>query len=217
MVKAVVFDLDDTLIDWRAAHERYCRQMLSDYAPNLADAQREDALLWLMRLAGDGNVPLSSWIPAARERLGIAKPYEELLHERTRVFPEYTLPRPDMREVLGELSARYPLGLITNGEGRVQRRKIAVAGIESFFSSIWVSGEVGIAKPDKRIFILCMAAMGIRPQDAVYVGDNIRNDVRGALAAGMRAVHFKVPAYESCDGAPKIASLGELPALIKSM
>lgn len=91
-------------------------------------------------------------------------------------------------ETLDELRRRgYRLAVISNADGRVEALLESV-GLGSHFEFVIDSHQVGIEKPDPRIFHIGAERMGIRPEEAVYVGDIYEIDVQGARAAGMRPV-----------------------------
>ncbi len=96
--------------------------------------------------------------------------------------------REHTAQTLDELRRRgYRLGVISNADGRVEQALDAV-GLRPHFELVIDSGVVGIDKPDPRIFQLAAERMGVRPEQAVYVGDIYEIDVVGARAAGMQAV-----------------------------
>ena len=89
----------------------------------------------------------------------------------------------DVAPVLAELGGMLRLGVITNGNADLE-----VIGLHHHFEVALASARFGRAKPDPSIFLAACEAMGVAPADAVYVGDDLRLDVRGAQAVGMRAV-----------------------------
>ena len=92
-------------------------------------------------------------------------------------------------EVLAAARAHGPIGLITNfSDGPMQRDKIRGAGLEGQFDGVYISGEVGVWKPEPGIFEHAAKDLGVDPRDCVHIGNNVQSDVGGALAAGMRAV-----------------------------
>jgi len=93
-----------------------------------------------------------------------------------------------MRTVLDAVSARYPVGLLTNGPSDIQRLKLDQAGLTGAFGAVVISGEVGVGKPSPDVFHLVLDQLGADPDDSVMVGDSWERDVIGALGAGMRAV-----------------------------
>ncbi len=82
-----------------------------------------------------------------------------------------------------------PIGLITNfNDGLMQREKIRGAGLEGQFDGVYISGEVGVWKPEPGIFEHAARDLGVEPGDCVHIGNSVISDVEGALAAGMAAV-----------------------------
>jgi len=92
---------------------------------------------------------------------------------------------PDVPRVLSSLHGRYHLGLITNGPSEIQREEISDLKIEEYFDSVIVSGEVGYAKPDPRIFLLTVDKFNVFPLEVLYVGNSQETDVV-AHGAGLR-------------------------------
>ncbi len=92
---------------------------------------------------------------------------------------------PGALELVRELAAKIPLALITNGIAAVQNRRFAASPITRFFKSIVISEQVGIAKPDPRIFAPALQTIGIAAADVLYVGDSVSSDMAAARNAGM--------------------------------
>ena len=80
------------------------------------------------------------------------------------------------------------LGIITNGELAFQREKIERVGLALLIDDVVASGELGIAKPDRRIFEHACARFEVTTSDAVYVGDRLQTDAIGAAHAGLQGV-----------------------------
>lgn len=99
---------------------------------------------------------------------------------------------PEVIEVLETLSARFPLGVITNFDGRY--RQIADdLGISRFFQYVIISSEVGADKPAPEIFHAAAQAAGCLPSEALHIGDDPKADWQGAAAAGLRAFKLQRP------------------------
>ncbi|MEW6261779.1 MAG: HAD family hydrolase [Thermodesulfobacteriota bacterium] len=103
-----------------------------------------------------------------------------------------TRPFPETETVLQKLETTFRLGLITNTQGQKKtdtHRLSQFPGLERFFEVIVVAGEGGLApKPDPRPFHQCLELMGLKPRQAVYVGDDWRIDIRGAEGVGLRPI-----------------------------
>lgn len=95
---------------------------------------------------------------------------------------------PEVFSLLEALHPKYSLGMVTNGVPDLQRQKIGGANLGMWFKEIAVSGELGVGKPDPKIFQWICQRLAVKPAECVMVGDNPERDVAGAIAAGMRSV-----------------------------
>jgi HAD superfamily hydrolase (TIGR01549 family) len=94
---------------------------------------------------------------------------------------------PDALPAVRTLAGRFRLGLIANQPSSV-REALERDGLDGFFEVRAISGNLGVQKPDPRIFLHAVAGTGVAPGRAVMVGDRLDHDVRPARAVGMRAV-----------------------------
>lgn len=128
-------------------------------------------------------------------------------------------PYPGVRESLAHLADRFPLGLVTNGNSDIQRRKLARSGLEEYFKTVVVSGDVGLQtlKPDPAPFERALKSIGANPQNAVMVGNDPVNDIQGAASLGMKTIWVNM-ALASFDtpGKPdhEINHMSEVPSVI---
>jgi len=129
----------------------------------------------------------------------------------------------DVEECFSAIAPRA-LGIITNGDLRFQSAKIVGTGLDALIplENVIASGEVGVAKPDARIFEAAAAHFGAAPGEACYVGDRLHTDAIGAARAGLLGVWLDRPgmataeqlAEASAEGVPVIRTLAELPGLL---
>jgi putative hydrolase of the HAD superfamily len=175
MLKAVLFDLDNTLVD----RDRAFRECV------LAHCHDPVAQAEIFRLDRGGRGERGALFELWERRTG-APVNQSLLG---RWLAERLQPDRSLLEALRALSNKVKLGIITNGSGDVQRRKFMAAGLAEVIppERLWVSGEVGKAKPDTAIFLMASQALGESPENCLYIGDREYEDRGGALKAGMRA------------------------------
>lgn len=240
MIRAVFFDLDDTLVDsarpWRAG----LAAAVADLCERRPDLGADDVYAaWhaanraLIARLDAGDVPMATvrerrWRDTLRA-LGIEDPalsaaldarLTETFIGGVRLFEDVgTLP-----EVLRE---RFHVGIITNGADDdaldSQRTKAARTGLLARVDSFLASDAAGFRKPDPRIFHLALERAGVGAAEALYVGDNITNDIVGANRVGMTSVLiWRGPEpYPTLEGderpARVIETLRELPALLVSL
>lgn len=98
---------------------------------------------------------------------------------------------PEVVEVLEDLSRDFKLAVVSNvlfWPGSCTRKTLDRAGISKFFEVQLYADEVGVSKPDKRIFVKACESCGVDVKNAVHVGDSVLDDVGGALALGMKAI-----------------------------
>lgn len=121
-------------------------------------------------------------------------------------------------ELVRTLHGRYRMIVLTNGLKDVQRARLAGCGLQGYFEGIVISDEVGVAKPDPRIFDIAFGLMGNPPRDQVLmIGDGLSSDIRGAANYGIDACWFNPAGEAPLNGLPirfEISHLADLPALL---
>jgi putative hydrolase of the HAD superfamily len=96
---------------------------------------------------------------------------------------------PGVLELLASLRGRgVALGLVTNGFAETHREKIVLLQVEQAFDEIIIADEVGMVKPDPRIFAHVCERLGVQAGMTVMVGDRYDRDILGAQAAGLQTV-----------------------------
>jgi putative hydrolase of the HAD superfamily len=225
-IQLITFDLDDTLWDTApviASAEVILREWLTEHAPNLGAVPVEH--LWSIRERVLSNEPsLKHRISALRRRVlfhaleeagyghteafDLAdQGFEVFLHARHQleIFPE-------VQPTLEILANHYALGVVTNGNADVRR-----LGLADYFKFALCAEDIGIAKPDARLFHEALLRGGATAETAVHIGDHPGDDIAGAQQAGLRAIWFN-PAGKAWEAekAPdaEIRSLNELPGLL---
>jgi putative hydrolase of the HAD superfamily len=193
-IKAVLFDLDDTL--WPigpviAAAEVSWHAWLAHHAPKVA-AQFSIDELRRRRMALLAEQPELAVDLAQLRRLGLQHAFAQAGEDHAHIegamqhflaARNAVTPYADVVPALALLRQRMRLGVITNGNADLE-----VIGLGHHFHYTLSSAQFGRAKPDAAIFLTACAAMQVAPQQAVYVGDDLRLDVQGAQQAGLRAV-----------------------------
>ncbi len=120
---------------------------------------------------------------------------------------------PGTREQLQQIAARYPIGVISNADGRIED-VLRRCGIADCFLSITDSGLVGHEKPHPEIFRQALESLKVKPEESLYVGDVYSVDYLGATGAGMHAVLMDVSGAYADKGAARVESLEQLQSML---
>ncbi|TME70710.1 MAG: HAD family hydrolase [Chloroflexi bacterium] len=200
-LKALLFDLDNTLVPEMANYEL----AFDDACRATAVANGIDLASLRQAVFGHAN---ELWEQSATfgycSSLGIGSP--------TSLLSEFPGDRPEF----ATLREWAPLAVLTNGPIDVQVAKLSASGLQRFFPVVVASGEIGYGKPDPRLFGAALDRLRVDRADAVAIGDSLERDVVGAHAAGLRCVWLNrqrtsMPATGTADF--EISSLDELPGL----
>lgn len=203
--KAIIFDLDDTLIisdatvrqAWNEACERYARKHPPLDPETIFQAIREVAIwFWsdpTRHREGRNNMGrtrrelvLKAFenleIDDPEGALGMADWFSERRYEMIELFPGALETLKDVRK------AGLGLGLLTNGEALMQRRKIDQFQLASYFDVIQIEGEKGIGKPEPEAYRMILESLQVAPEEAWIVGDNLEWEVIAPQSLGIRAI-----------------------------
>lgn len=149
-------------------------------------------------------------------RVGMFEGFDEFFEEVFQVFedPKTWKLYPETEAVLRQLKAQgLELGIISNFDSRLFP-VLRGLGIEQFFDTITISSLSQAAKPAPKIFHLALEKHAVDPEDAVHVGDSLKEDVEGATKAGLTGVLIDRSEVEVAPGIHRIRSLDQLQPLL---
>ncbi|ENX63662.1 MULTISPECIES: HAD family hydrolase [Acinetobacter] len=189
--KAVIFDLDQTLLDRTTSLIKFLTWQVNFFQLVTAD-DREPFIQRFLELDDNGKV----WKDRVYENLihefsiqGHAK--EILLASYINDFNKFSCCFEHVENIIIQLKQQgYLIGLISNGRTPFQEHNFYALGLTEFFSSTIVSEAVGLRKPDPAIFLLSCQQLGVHPKDCIFVGDNELADIQGAKSVGMKTIFF---------------------------
>ncbi len=227
-IRAILFDLDDTLLDTHGASAAALNAtcvLAAEHCPGLAEAAIRDAFREVIH-ATDRALELGRISFASAPELHRYRWRETLA--RCGGSPEhaaalgdcYAAARraahrlyPEVAEVLPGLLRVYQVALLTNGPADFQREKIAAIELGRWIGTYFISGELGFWKPYPQIFEHALTELGRRPGEVVMVGDSLRHDIAGAAAVGLRTVWVNRHGWASSTEVRPDAEIADLRAL----
>jgi HAD superfamily hydrolase (TIGR01549 family) len=116
---------------------------------------------------------------------------QDLMRREHAAYAQHLLLRPETEGALRTLRARgYPLGIVSNATlpGELMREDLDLLGLDKLVDVAVFSSELGVRKPDRRIFEAALEALELDPRVCLFVGDRLKEDVGGSSALGMRPV-----------------------------
>jgi len=224
LIKAIAFDLDDTLFPevefvysgYKAVADEVERQLGFTIYRDMVE-QFESGF------RGDVMTPaLRKYDPSIEES------YVQQLVQVYRGHQPNISPFPEVRQLLNSLKDKFRLALISDGYLEVQKRKLQALDLAEYFDAVVFSDQWGrdYWKPHTRPFEECARLLTVEPLEIIYVGDNPRKDFHGARILGMHTARVRRPdgLYQeleplSEDHAPEmeLESLNSLEAAIDQL
>lgn len=227
MIDTLLFDLDNTLLDFDKAEANALTKALGEAGITVTDEMRDRY----------NKINLAQWKLLEQGRMT----REEVKIRRFKLlFQEFdikALPKEVARhyqiylgqghyfiegaeEVLEELSKKYRIYLVTNGTLSVQVGRLESSGIKKYLQGVFISEEIGYNKPSIEYFEKCFAQIpDFKKENTVIIGDSLSSDIQGGINAGIKTIWFHRPQDLTKNPQPKpdyeIKSLKSLMEMLK--
>lgn len=209
MIRAVLFDLDDTLMDHTAAMHAAVEEWLpGGHHERFAEIEKK----WFAAYERGEVTHQGQRVERCREFLGRPEMTEqEALAEYAKYLAAYEKhwqalgdARPTLQHVL---SRGLKVGVLTNGAREMQEGKLKAGGLDLPGVELFPTVEMAKPKPHREAYLEACRRLEVEPGSTLMIGDSVANDVEGARAAGLKALHF------DRAGNGDIAALSELTAM----
>lgn len=198
-ISAMTFDLDNTLIDRNKAADVMFFIIVKECYSNIAT---DEMLQSFRKYDNNGysnkvtvlNSLFNDYPPDYR------MPDSDIYAFWDSRFSECFSVDTKMHALLEKISHCTKTAIITNGRTEMQKAKIEKTRLNKIFDVIIISDEVGIKKPYPQIFNLALQRLNVKPNESIYVGDSLKNDVGGCQSVGMKGVWFNPKKHRNDTG-----------------
>lgn len=187
--KRILMDVDDTLFDFPTGNRRAVEQLMAELglsSPTIFEEyQAINHACWEALERGEMTQEVLHVERFRRflARKGRSDDPAAVANRFAELLGRQAIPLPHAEEAVRAIAERLPVVLLTNGITVIQRQRLANARISQWVSDVIISQEVGLSKPDPRIFELALG--GLDRREALMIGDGLRSDVQGANHAGV--------------------------------
>jgi putative hydrolase of the HAD superfamily len=231
VLRAVIFDLDGTLVDHVSARNAALtaglarlglpdppdRRELLDFWHALERRHMDEYLAGACSFDEQRRRRLAEFLPVAGGTVLAAEANAAWWREYSVDYERSWTAYDDVSACFATLLSLEPrprLGVLTNGDGAQQRGKLAKAGVLDLLDGIFVSSEIGMAKPDRLSFHIACRGLGVEPNETLFVGDWLELDALAAIDAGLVGVWIDRPNSAHRPACLRITSLLEVPSLV---
>jgi putative hydrolase of the HAD superfamily len=211
-IRALLFDVNGTLIDietdeWMEEAYRAVAHFLTYQGITLRRSEVRDLYFQIMKeqfAASQETYPefdvVAIWREVLRRYgteytrslapeklsqipLSIAEMQRGISRKRLAVFPQ-------VREMLAQLKTSHRLAVVSDAQSAYGLPELRAAGLADYFAPVIISGDYGFRKPDARLFQAALTKLQVRPEEAIFVGNDRFRDVLGARQVGMKTILF---------------------------
>lgn len=194
MIKAAIFDLDETLLNRDKAIEQMFLIILDKCYEDVKHSVKNEMLKKFKEYDKEsyGHNDKSKFFESFFDEF---PPKYKLLRNEIQDFWNNNFPHcftinPSTINIVNTLKMQVKVAIITNGSTQRQKAKIINTMLNCCFEVIIISEEVGFSKPDKRIFELALNKLNVKPEEALFVGDDIEKDIGGCQNANIKGIWF---------------------------
>ena len=184
-IKVVIFDLGGVLVRTEFPQVRHRLEKQLGLEPRTLDRVIWGGEDW--ELAQTGDITYEEYWTRVGATLGFSTP-QEISDFRREYFSGDRVDQ-ELVDLIRELRHRYRIGLLSNAPDKLDTWLEDNWGIKQLFDAIVFSAQVGMVKPDPRMFHLILDQLGVLPEEALFIDDYPRN-IDAALGLGMKAIRF---------------------------
>ncbi|MBY7120778.1 HAD-IA family hydrolase [Bacillus sp. 16GRE42] len=190
----MLFDLDDTLLDRDKAVDNLFLLVLEKCYENVSDTVKNN-MLQKFKEYDKREYGISNKTIVLESLFDEFAPIYRLPHNYIQDFWNENFPTcfsidQNTIHFLNHIKSHFKIGIITNGSTHRQKAKIINTNLNNYFDTIIISEELGLSKPDKRIFELALNKLNVQPKNTLFVGDDLEKDIAGCQNANINGIWF---------------------------
>lgn len=213
MIKTVLFDIDNTVYSYDKAHKKaieqvylYCQEKFqwekSLTRTLLYEAQQEEKQVLSSDCAALHNRLIRYQLMLEKQGKNLFPHVQNLYHAYWDTLLKVMKPEPGVLQLFQWIKRQnLKIGIATDMTAYMQYEKLKKLNLLSYINFIVSSEEVGVEKPNKRLFYRCAQKAACEPCECLMIGDSLEKDVKGAMAVGMRVLWYQ--SEENKDNAVK--------------
>ncbi|EDX65558.1 MULTISPECIES: HAD family hydrolase [Bacillus] len=216
--KAMLFDLDDTLLNRDKAVDNLFLLLLEKCYEDVSDTVKNNMLRKFKEYdkreygMSDKTIVLESLFDEFPPKYRLPRNYiQDFWNEN---FPKCFSIDQNAIHFLNHIKKHFEVGIITNGSTQRQKAKIINTNLNNYFDTIIISEEVGFSKPDKRIFELALNKLNVQPENTLFVGDDLEKDIAGPQNANIKGVWFNPQKIKNTTKIQPYAEINTLDSLL---
>ncbi|MEI5963946.1 HAD-IA family hydrolase [Bacillus albus] len=216
--KAMLFDLDDTLLDRDKAVDNFFLLVLEKCYEDVSDTVKNTMLQKFKEYdkreygISDKTIVLDSLFDEFAPKYRLPHNYiQDFWNEN---FPKCFSIYQNTIHFLNQIKKQFKVGVITNGSTQRQKAKIFNTNLNKYFETIIISEEVGFSKPDKRIFELALNKLNVQPENTLFIGDDLEKDIAGPQNVNIKGVWFNPQKIKNTTQIQPYAEINTLDSLL---
>ncbi|WP_290786820.1 HAD family hydrolase [Exiguobacterium sp. UBA7533] len=188
MIRALLFDLDETLHDRSGSLPSFLENQYERFSAQISPIALDEYVSVFLELDQGGRVWKDVVYAEMIRLFQLSLSIEVLLHDYVTRYPIFALSFPGVTTFFAQLPPELPIGLLSNGRTLFQRAVLDAIALTSAFTQIGISEQEGLRKPDPGFFLRVTERLSVRPEEVLFVGDNYDHDILPARALGMQTI-----------------------------
>ena len=221
-IKAILFDLDNTLLDFSRFKKECCNSAIDAMISAGLRMPKGKALRILFELYDKYGIEYNRIFQKFLEKVKGKVDYRILAHGITayrKRREKLMIPYRDVVPTLKKLGKRYKLAIISDAPRIKAWERLVASGLDKYFDAVITKGDVKVQKPSSKIFRKALKVLHAKPSEALMVGDKVGRDIKGAKALGIKSVFARYgnPSVKKSGADFEIRNIRELVEIVRKV